>query len=374
MAHRRSFGYVHRRRDYSGNAKGTGVAKYKPGWYVRLRIGRRTVERFAGTDRATAVEFANRLARQSARQNLLGERAPCELLLSDFAEQYLKFVERTMTPLTAREREKTVRKILIPFFGTMRLDEITRADVERFLAERAGVSGATRNRNLACLGSMYRRARDLGLVEKSPVAEVKRSKEPRLPLTIVDEGRLAILLSRFSEPMHTFFLLLLDSGLRLGEAIGLVWDDVDFEAGSIVVRVTKAKRPRLVAMTARLVAAMRLHLARKTVPLKGPDYIFPGARGKEFEIDWNWRNAFKRAAKKIGFPRLRIHDLRHMFAVSLVRRGVDLPTVQAVLGHTSLLSTLRYAEYADGSAAFRAARALDAMHAAAAGGASDGKK
>lgn len=303
----------------------------------------------------------------------MGERPPCDFLFETFGEDYLKFAERTMTPRTVHERRTTARSVLVPFFGGLRLDEIDGPSIERFLATRADVSGATRNRNLSCLGSMFRRAKDLGLLAKNPAAEVRRSKEPRCPLTLVDAARLRELLGHFEEPMKTFFLLLLDSGLRLSEAMDLEWCDIDFDAGTIHARVTKAKRPRVVAMTARLSAALRLHEARKTVPMTGPAYVFPDSRGDEFEIAWSWRNAFKRAAKKIGFPRLRIHDLRHMFAVNLVRRGIDLPTVQMVLGHSSLLSTLRYAEYADGSAAFRAARALDAMHAASAGESQSGK-
>jgi|GEM_PF-2213887 len=59
---------------------------------------------------------------------------------------------------------------------------------------------------------------------------------------------------------------------------------------------------------------------------------------------------------------MRIHDLRHLHAVNLVRLGLDLPAVQAVLGHTTLISTLRNAECADGTAARRAVGMLDAMH------------
>ena len=116
-------------------------------------------------------------------------------------------------------------------------------------------------------------------------------------------------------------------------------------------------------MTRRLQEALGRLKASKTLALRGPDSIFPAARASHFHLSQKFRLAFKAAAKEIGVPRLRIHDLRHLHAVNLVRRGIDLPTVQAVLGHTSLLSTLRYAEYADGSAPFRAARALDAHHA-----------
>lgn len=67
---------------------------------------------------------------------------------------------------------------------------------------------------------------------------------------------------------------------------------------------------------------------------------------------------------------MRIHDLRHTYAVDLVRVGVDLLTVQIVLGRAALISTLRYAEYAHGNAARRTVGGCDAMHARPAGGAS----
>ena len=59
--------------------------------------------------------------------------------------------------------------------------------------------------------------------------------------------------------------------------------------------------------------------------------------------------------------RVRLHDLRHLAAINLVRAGMDLPTIQAHLGHKHLTSTLRYAAYADRTARARAAKALDEL-------------
>ena len=154
----------------------------------------------------------------------------------------------------------------------------------------------------------------------------------------------------------------------------LEWPDVDFEQSTLHIRVTKAQRPRLVAMTARLRTALENHYQLRTLAISGPPRVFPQAMATHTNLRRCWRKPFKRAAKEIGVPTLRIHDLRHLYAIALVRRGIDLPTVQAVLGHTSLLSTLRYAEYMDGSAPFRAARALDESRAVIGGPASPARQ
>jgi integrase len=329
---------------------------------VRVRFCGKEALRYAGPDRETALAVANRIMRERDRRDLLGEVATPEIDFEAFAEQYLEHVKRTMTKKSIVARVQLVRGLLIPFFGHLRIAQITPAEVHRFLATTAGVSGATRNRSVTALSALFRRALDMALLTENPCSRVRRAKEPRTPLTLVDAKHQDAILAQLCEPIRTFFLLLTDTGLRLSEAIDLDRRDLDFDAGTVHVRASKAKRPRIVVMTTRLRAALKSLEAGRTLPMQGPDAVFPKARATGDLLVWTWRIAFKRAAAAIGVPSLRIHDLRHIFAVNLVRRGIDLPTVQQVLGHTSLLSTLRYAEYADDSAAFRAAKALDALH------------
>ena len=158
-------------------------------------------------------------------------------------------------------------------------------------------------------------------------------------------------------------MALIETGVRLGELLRLEWRDVDVQAGKIVLRTTKAKRPRVLTMSSRLLAVLGERLRSRTRPMKGPDFVFPGATGLDGNINWKYRKALPAAVKALGLPHLRIHDLRHLHAINLVRAGTDLPTVQNVLGHTSLISTLRYAEYSDGSASVRVAQTLDRLHA-----------
>ena len=180
------------------------------------------------------------------------------------------------------------------------------------------------------------------------------------------------LLDRLDGSARLFVLVALETGMRLGELLALDWSDLDFSTGRLLVRETKGKRPRLLALSARAREALVAENAVRVRPLRGPDPVFPGARLRDGSLARGIRRQFKEAAAAIGHPRLRIHDMRHLMAVNLVRAGVDLPTVGAVLGHRSLLSTLRYAAYADESAATRAARALDRLRLPATGDAGIG--
>lgn len=337
MPRRRAFGYILRRRLPVRAPDGTVRREFKPGYYVRFRKGGRDVVRYAGNDFDTAVVYVQRLSRAAERKELLGEFPRSEATFEAFATQDLKFAAQTMTRASFDSRRWMVEGLLIPFFRGKFLDEIDPPEVQRFLSTREGTSSGTRNRNLTGLSAVFRRAIDLGLVTTNPAREVGRAKETRFPLTIVPDHVVEKLLAQIKEPMQTFYLLLVESGLRLSEGMRLEWSDVDFDAGTLHVRMSKAKRLRIAAMTSRLRAVLFETYQRRTIDLQSPRRLFPDAEESEGRLRCGWRRAFKKAASLMGLPHLRIHALRHLYAVALVRRAVGLPTVQAVLGHSSLL-------------------------------------
>jgi hypothetical protein len=141
---RRSFGSVFRRR--LGALGPGGNPRYAPGWYVRARHGGQEVRRYGGPDRATALEVLATLKRQLDRERLLGESPQADSTFVEFLPTFLAKAEREWTS----QSFKTVRLLapnrLVPFFGAMRLRDVTRVHVEQFLARQSKVSGATRNR------------------------------------------------------------------------------------------------------------------------------------------------------------------------------------------------------------------------------------
>jgi len=286
-----------------------------------------------------------------------------------FAEAYLAQSRRDHSPATARTRRDLVRGKLVPFFRGRALGEIAPADVEALLAAHAGTSPATRNRLLSALSVIFKRARALGLVRRNPAARVPRAREEVTPLPLVSLAEQAALLAALPEERRTLFLALLDTGARLGEVLGVRWGDLDLEtpAPALVVRRTKNRRPRVVRLSRRLANALgRARAARAPAPDRAA-LVFGAAVAHGGWLRGSWRRSFKRAAAAAGHPRLRVHDLRHLAAINLVRAGVDLPTVQAHLGHRHLVSTFRYAAYADETASERAARTLDRIHGEAPG-------
>ncbi len=279
-----------------------------------------------------------------------------------YAEAYLAFSRREHTSSTARTRRDLVRGKLVPFFRGRRLSTIGPRDVERLLAANAKLSPASRNRILSALSTMFARAVRLGYMEENPARGTPRAREHVAPLPLVSLADQERLLDALPPAKRTLFVVALDTGARLGELLRLQWRDIELDTGSLLLRRTKSHRPRIVRLSQRSRRTLRALSAERSGSAHALTPAFGEAVGRDGNLRWVWRRAFKEAAAAVGHPSLRIHDLRHLAAINLVRAGVDLPTVQAHLGHKHLISTLRYAAYADETASTRAARALDRIH------------
>ena len=345
MPRRRTVGSIFRRRRTGKDANGQPRTGYYPGWYMRLRKGGREIRRYAGPDRQTALDVLERERRERHRLELLDELPKSDLTFDVFAETYLAWSKRAHTTSTYESRRSMIRSFLVPAFKGLKLDSIKPVKIERFIAKRrATVSGATCNRNLAVLSSVLKRAVKLGYLAENPVDKVERDREASTPLPLLGRDEQVRLIDELPVPLRPFYLTALDTGLRLSELMRLEWGDVDLVGGCLRVRQAKNKRSRMVHATGRVQLVLRELHTKRVLPIRGPDLVFPEAESKGF-LRSSWRSAFKKATAKIGRPELRIHDLRHLTAINLVRAGMDLPSVQAVLGHVSLISTLRYAAY-----------------------------
>ena len=132
--------------------------------------------------------------------------------------------------------------------------------------------------------------------------------------------------------------LALNTGLRRGELFALRWDDVDFTTNVLTIPRTKAGRTRHVPMNAAVRSILGVQESRGRSP-----YVLSRATG---EAPLNSQNfvdrAFTPALKRARIDNFRWHDLRHTFASRLIMRGVDLRTVQELLGHADIRMTLRY--------------------------------
>jgi integrase len=130
------------------------------------------------------------------------------------------------------------------------------------------------------------------------------------------------------------------TGLRRAELFSLQWEHVDFNTNVLTLTIprTKAGRVRCVPMNSLVRELLRSLPSR----LKG-EWVLPSATGETSLDSQNFMNrVFTPALKRAGLRDFRWHDLRHTFASRLVMKGVDIRTVQELLGHADIRMTLRY--------------------------------
>ena len=223
--------------------------------------------------------------------------------------------------------------------GDRTLRAIVPGDVQRYVAKRiTEVSAASVNRELAFLKRVFNVAIDDGLCEKNPARKVKLIKENNARVRYLTDDEEAKLRVRVGEDHWPVVELALNTGLRRAELFGLRWENVDFKTNVLTIPRAKAGRARRVPMNSRVRDLLRALPSR----LKG-DWVFPSGSGGTALDSQNFMNrVFTPAVKGAGIQDFRWHDLRHTFASRLVMKGVDIRTVQELLGHSDIRMTLRY--------------------------------
>lgn len=202
-----------------------------------------------------------------------------------------------------------------------------------------GNSNATINRKLAALRKLLQKAHKMG--EIGPLPEIEKLKESAGRIRFLDmdeEERLFASIRARDETAYQLSVFLVDTGCRLGEALGLIWNDLDGKRATFWV--TKSGRSRSVPLTRRAAEASRNLVSKDGRLGKGP---FSSLTQPQFRAIWN------EAKAEIGLgtdDQVVPHILRHTCASRLVQGGIDLRRVQMWLGHQTLQMTMRYSHLA----------------------------
>jgi len=196
------------------------------------------------------------------------------------------------------------------------------------------LTAAAVNRPLALLRHMLRLAHEEWEVLDT-VPRIRLEKEPQGRLRWLTEDEISRLLNACGQSrnkkLRDAVVIALNTGLRLGELLGLVWARVDLSRGVIQLEVTKSGR-------------------RREIPLNDDSYralvsLGPKDSGRVFQTRYI-KSAYNNAVKVARLHDVNFHTLRHTFASWAVMRGVALKELQELLGHASLTMTMRYAHLA----------------------------
>jgi integron integrase len=272
-----------------------------------------------------------------------------------------------------------VRRFIL-FHGKRHPKQMGGPEVEAFLSHLAlegNVAASTQNQALSALLFLYREVLEQDLPWMEGMVRAKRPA--RLPVVLTEREVLAIL-DRMHEVHGLMARLLYGSGMRLMECVRLRVKDVDFERGEILVRDGKGAKDRVTMLPRSLIPHLQAHLVwRKklfeddlaagmaavylpdALARKYPNaanewvwqYIFPsgsysqdprsGAKRRHHIDEKLLQRAMKRAVQAAGISKPATpHTFRHSFATHLLQRGHDIRTIQELLGHADVATTMIY--------------------------------
>jgi integrase len=347
-----------------GNYEGSLYKRKDGRWVAAITMGYSNGRRQRKTAVATSkMEAKKRLAelQHRAEQGLSLDPDPT---LADYLDRWLdESARRKVRPRTFAGYLGIVRGHLTPALGRIRLTKLRPADVEACLS-RAADSGLSRRRVQyvhAVLRAALSHAERWELVSRNvaklvtPAAPTKRDVAPLRP----QEAR-RLLESVAGDRLEALYAVSLSLGLRQSEALGLTWECIDFDAGTLSVRKVlqryggayhldepKTQRSRrTIALPTPLVDVLRRHRVRQNEERlrAGPhwpgqwDLVFCRVDGQPLAGTEVTRQ-FQRRLAQLGLPRQRWHDQRHAAASFLLSQGVPLRTIMSILGHSTIAVT-----------------------------------
>jgi integrase len=249
-----------------------------------------------------------------------------------------------------RIKRYTLKSSLIPFFGEMRVSEIRTYHIEQYKAHKAkeGLSSKTIKNHLTvlskCLTSAYKW---LEFASKPP--EIPWPKCPPPDTDYLSPDECELLVSHANGVMRDMILMALRTGMRQGELKGLQWSSIDWGNRVVIVKNSYCDRDKTIGppknnriRSIPLDADLYEILYRKRNPT---GYVFISANGKPFNHD-SLTYHLDALCKRADLRRITWHVLRHTFASHLAMKGVPLNIVQALLGHSTIVMTMRYAHVA----------------------------
>jgi integrase len=372
-------------------------------WRVRVYIGR---DEDGKRHYRSETVRGSRKAADKVLTRLLNEKdsgapvVPSQETVGQYLTRWLDVAAKPrLRPQTHTEYQRIIENDITPHIGRRRLVKLSPMDVQRLyadlLAGRRGTNAGTRQGRAlsprsvryvhAVLRSALKQAVTWRLIRHNVADAVGLPKQRRQEMqTLSKEQAGAFLKAARDDRWYALWALLLGSGLRLGEALALKWDDV--EGGTLQVRrsltwtvkgadpawVLQApktdKSRRSVALPAFVVEALRAHRVAQAKErlLLGEEYVdggfvFATFVGTPIRPSNVLRRSFKPILAAAGLPNIRIHDLRHTCATLLLAAREHPKVVQERLGHASIALTLDLYSHAVAGMQEEAATKLEAM-------------
>lgn len=298
-----------------------------------------------------------------------------DVLFADYAQTWIKAYKLgKVRPSSYASIETNLRVHVLPFFSAFKLKDVKPMHIQLFITSLSGKSKSLQDKCIRIVKNIFDSAVDNGMIPRSPVSRSDRATAENSPEEepLTDEQALALLNAVDGTRAYIFCLLALSTGMRRGEILGLMWEDIDFKAN--VIRVTHNKALILNKLDAPVTALPKTDAGRRVIPMgsllkerlllekaksKSP-FVVSMLNGQSLTKSAYralWLNVERRTAGSGSVPRLlgatyggvkvtldfktHPHQLRHTYITKLFEEGLDLKQVQYLAGHSKPEMTLR---------------------------------
>ena len=355
-------------------------------WYLEVTIGTDFSGkpiRYNRTFHGTEKEAEKALARfytecedgKVHKENKMTIEDLCNIYLTEYVDRYLKVSAR-------RGIDPAIKMWIKPLLGAKKAAKLKRLDIQKWVNyisdphERTGKNGTVKIKQLSpktvknyysTLRNMLTFAVDMGIIASNPCENIKLPKPEKHEADYYSIDEVSALLSALERVSDTdlkykvAIYIALFGGLRKAEIMGLNWNDIDFDAGSIIIRRTRMIRPgngvyedtpktdrsnRSVSLPGEVMGMLRkLHAQQLELKLQlqnkyqNSPAVFQGDFGQTM-YPQNLQRWFTRFLNASGLRHIGLHSLRHTHASMLVYLGTDKMQVSTRLGHSQLSTTL----------------------------------
>ena len=352
-------------------------------WYVPDGWSQKAIDRELAK---VAAEFEREaqagevISRAEKRQRAALEAAEAAKIQS--MRQYSERVFMPAVALRAPENTRSsyqgnLNRWIYPALGDMKLPEITSAQISALLLDMQarGRANATAVKVYTILKSLFKMAYLADMIDRNPMDKVERPKprkdeiKPQTAQAYTAQEVRDILTALEGEPLkwRAFIHLLIDTGVRRGEALAVQWEDIDFQENTILICRNLCYTPDkgIYLDTPKNGRCRMVDVGEDTLQLlkqireqqgAGGKYIFTQDNSLEPMHPTSPTHYFRQFSKRNGIKDFHPHKLRHTFASVAITAGADVVSVSETLGHSDTAVTLRMYTHANDESRRRASR------------------
>ena len=332
-------------------------------WEARITVDKKRISLYG----KTCAEVIRKKTEIEAKANAGAYTVPAKITVAEWLKQWQDDFCPNIKRSTAVRYESDIRLHVLPMIGKMRLSEVRASTVQHLYneAHKHGLSDKSVRNLHGTLHKAMAKAVKEEYISKNPCEdlELPRSDAPKKEMRPLLDDELPIFLKKIvGDRMENLFYVAVFTGMRESELIGLSWDCIDFEHGSIHLyrQLSKGRRKG----EGWSFTSLKNRQARTFSPPKG--VLEALKRVKRQQAEWRlksgnaWQDTnlvftnehgqhlsmcaiysrFKAVVKLIGIPEMRFHDLRHTYATLAIQNGVDYKTLSATLGHATVAFTM----------------------------------